>query len=96
MLGRFCTVSADGNQTAFSHKDSEDTKEGLSDYACQECGSRQYHLVFRVEALSDRVTLSVVCDVCSVRKQLLRDTPRPEEKAVEVVTHSNFLPPYNR
>ena len=95
MLGRFCRVSADGNQTAFSHKDSEDTKGGLSDYACPECGAQHYHLVFRVEALSDRVTLSVVCDVCNVPKHLLRDTPGPEEEAAEVVTHSNFLSPHS-
>lgn len=87
MLGRFCTVSADGNQAASSHKDSEDTKGGLSDYACPACGARQYHLVFRVDALNQRVTLLITCDVCSVRTNLPKNDPGLKEpSASEIVT----------
>jgi predicted RNA-binding Zn-ribbon protein involved in translation (DUF1610 family) len=53
-------------------------KAGLSDYACPECGTQQYHLVFRVEALSRRVTLSIACDACSARKNLLDNSHDPE------------------
>jgi len=95
MLGRFCTVSADGNRTDLSHEDSEARRGGLSDYACPECGSQQYHLVFRVEALSDRVTLSVTCDVCHGRKLVLRDTHSSEAKVEETVTHDNFFLPHS-
>lgn len=73
MLGRFCTVSTDGDQNAFSTGNSNGMGKGLSDYACHECGGQRYHLVFRVEALSQRVTLSVVCDSCSVRTPLPHD-----------------------
>ena len=82
MLGRLCTVSANANQTDFSHEDSDEMRGGLLDDACQDCGVRQYHLVFRVEALSDRVTLSVVCDVCSGRMHSLENTHDPHEQNV--------------
>lgn len=71
-------------------------KTGLSDYACPECGAQRYHLVFRVEALSHRVTLSVACDACSVQKHLLEDTHGHEEQhASEMVTDKSGGPSHS-
>lgn len=69
-------------------------KGGLSDYACPECGSQRYHFVFRVEALSHRVTLSIACEVCSVRKHLRDDLYSPEEPSTsEIFSHKQFGAP---
>lgn len=87
MLGRFCTVSTDGDQNALSTGNSTGMAKGLSDYACHECGGQRYHLVFRVEALSQRVTLSIACEVCSARTPLLHDPLAPEKRYTrEMVT----------
>lgn len=80
MLGRLCTVSTDGDQNDLSAGNSNGMGKGLSDYACHECGGQRYHLVFRVEALSRHVTLSIVCDVCSVRTPLLHDPLAGEKR----------------
>lgn len=87
MIGQFCAVSAGHNRNACSPDDSDETKGGLMDYVCQECGAQQYHLVFRVEARSHRVTALITCDVCSVRTNLPKDGRALEEShALEMVT----------
>lgn len=91
MLGRFCAVSINGSQTPFTHKDSEESCAGLTDYACPECGSQRYHLVFRIEASSHRVTLAIACDACSVRTNLPTDVRGLREPyASEVATVQDF------
>ena len=94
MIGRFCTVSTGGNQNVLSTEGSKEMKASLSDYAWPECGAQRYHLVFRVEALSHRVTLSIACDACSVREQLVEDTYDHEDQyASGMVTDNNGNPP---
>lgn len=96
MIGRICTASTNRNQHDVSTQDTDDIKGGLSDYVCPECGSQRYHLVFRVEALSHRVTLSIACDVCSVRKHLRDDLYSPEEPyAPEVFSNKHFGTPHS-
>lgn len=91
MLGRFCTVSSRNNQTDVSCEDPEAIRGCLSDYACPECGAQQYHLVFRVEALSHRVTLAIACDACSVRTNLPTDgRGRKKPYTLEIVTGQDF------
>lgn len=96
MLGRFCTVSPHRQSSALSTEDIKGIKTGLSDYACPECGAQRYHFVFRVEALSHRVTLSIACDACSVRKHLLEETHGLEDQhAPETVTDNNGGTPHS-
>ena len=91
MLGRFCTVSASGNQTNLGHEDSRESSAGLTDYVCPECGSQRYHLVFRIEASSHRVTLAIACDACSVRTNLPTDDRSSEEPYTsEIVSGQDF------
>lgn len=96
MLGRFCTGSPHRQWSALSTEDINGMKSGFTDYACPECGAQQYHLVFRVEALSHRVTLSIACDACRVRTDLLKDTHGPEDQyAPGTVTDKNNVPPHS-
>ena len=96
MIGQFCTVSTHRHSSTVCPEDMKGLKTGLSDYVCPECGGQRYHLVFRVEALSHRVTLSIACEVCSVRKHLLEDTYGPEQQyGLEMVADNHGGPPHS-
>jgi len=87
MIGQFCAVSTGHNHSAHSPDDSDEMKGGLMDYVCPECGAQPYHLVFRVDARSHRVTALITCDVCNVRAHLPKDGRALEEShALEMVT----------
>lgn len=67
MIGRLCNLRRRHTSRALSGKE---VKARLLDYVCPDCGWGSYHLIFRAERLSGRVSLLVACDACHVRKSL--------------------------
>lgn len=91
MIGRLWSISTNGNHTLFSHEDSEESSAGLTNYACPECGSQRFHLVFRTEASSHRVMLAIACGACSVRTNLPTDgRGRKKPYTPEIVSGQDF------
>lgn len=91
MIGRLWSISTNGNHTLFSHEDSEESSAGLTNYACPECGSQRFHLVFRTEASSHRVMLAIACGACSVRTNLPTDVRGLKEPYIsDVATVEDF------
>jgi predicted RNA-binding Zn-ribbon protein involved in translation (DUF1610 family) len=71
MIGRFCDIST---HPRYDETGSDVERQKLTDYSCPVCGTREYHLIFRVEALTDRTTMLVECKLCRLRKELLTGT----------------------